>query len=112
MLVWIKETYPMCKLVFATTTQSVRSEYEHEQIQKRNKKVLTLAEKLKICVDPLAKLDDTTSQFLTKPVLRQFRLHGKSWMRLVQRLKRPDMFRLQMTTHTSPAYSVIICAVW
>ena len=37
MLVWIKETYPMCKLVFATTTQSVRSEYEHEQIQKRNK---------------------------------------------------------------------------
>ena len=41
MLVWIKETYPICKLVFATTTQSVRSEYEHEQIQKRNKKVDT-----------------------------------------------------------------------
>ena len=58
----------MCKLVFATTTQNVRSEYEHEQIQKRNKKVLTLAEKLEICVDPLAKLDDTTSQFLTDGV--------------------------------------------
>ena len=34
----------------------------------RYKKVLTLAEKLKICVDPLAKLDDTTSQFLTDGV--------------------------------------------
>ena len=64
MFVWIKETYPMCKLVFAATTQNVRSEYEHEQIQKRNEKALTLAEKLEICVDPLAKLDDTTRQFL------------------------------------------------
>ena len=68
MLMWLKETYSNTKLIFASTTQSTRNAYEHEQIKKRNQKALEIVERQKICVDPLAETADTCSEFLTDGV--------------------------------------------
>ncbi len=67
-LVWLRTHYPNTKFVFASTTQSARNAYEHEQIKKRNEKALEIAKRLNVCVDPLAEVADTCSEFLTDGV--------------------------------------------
>lgn len=48
-LVWLRTHYPNTKFVFASTTQSARNAYEHEQIKKRNEKALEIAKRLNVC---------------------------------------------------------------